>query len=80
LPETGFRLWDFSEPDDHQQGLHRYRSDNMRPRNLLDPNDNTNNNDDYEVATVKTDRTVYMELGKLGPDGEYTLTPYDRSS
>ena len=80
LPETGFRLWDFSEPDDHQQGLHRYRSDNMRPRNLLDPNDNTNNNDDYEVATVKTDRTVYMELGKLGPDGEYTLTPYDRST
>uniref|UniRef100_A0A915LYV6 Ubiquitin carboxyl-terminal hydrolase 7 n=1 Tax=Meloidogyne javanica TaxID=6303 RepID=A0A915LYV6_MELJA len=76
IPETSFRLWDFQ--DDDRQGLHRFRCENSRPRNFLDPNET----EDYSVPIVQIDRFVYLETGKPGILGGdiHGLKPYDRNS
>ncbi|CAK5096106.1 unnamed protein product [Meloidogyne enterolobii] len=76
IPDTSFRLWDFQ--DDDRQGLHRFRCENSRPRNFLDPNET----EDYSVPIVQIDRFVYLETGKPGILGGdiHGLKPYDRNN
>lgn len=76
MPENSFRLWDFQEVEDRNQ-IQRFRSENMRPRNFIDPNDN---NENYEASFVRYDRNIYLEMGNLSSNGEYLLKPYDRAS
>jgi ubiquitin carboxyl-terminal hydrolase 7 len=77
IPETSFRLWDFQEMDD-RQGLHRFRYENARPRNFLDPNEP----EEYVMPVVQFDRIVYLEMGKPGILGGdiHGLKPYDRNN
>ncbi|KAL7070891.1 hypothetical protein ACQ4LE_009950 [Meloidogyne hapla] len=77
IPETSFRLWDFQDADD-RQGLHRFRYENSRPRNFLDPNES----EEYTLPIVQIDRFVYLETGKPGVLGGdiHGLKPYDRNN
>lgn len=77
MPEKTFRLWDFQEIDD-RQAIQRYRYDNNRPRYFLDPNESM---EEYaESSIVRFDRTVYLEMAKLGANGEFELDQYNRES
>ena len=63
---------------DDRQGLHRFRYENARPRNFLDPNET----EDYNMPVVQFDRIVYLEFGKPGILGGdiHGLKSYDRNS
>jgi hypothetical protein len=57
---------------------HRFRSENARPSFYIDPSENV---DEYGTPQLlRFDRMVYLEMGKLGPTGEYELNKYDKSS
>lgn len=74
LKEDQFRLWDFQEPENARE-IHRFLSENSRPRYFLDPNEVL---EDFEATIVRCDRMIYIEMSNSRIGGTSEFPAYDK--